>query len=495
MGHLGNAAARTPVLDALAGEAVSFRNAFCQSPVCTPSRCSFMTGWYPHTRGHRTMHHLLHAEHGERNLLGVLKEAGYYVFWAGKNDLIPGNEDPSSCCDVRFRATPEDYVRWGVTKRPDGHVDVESVRGAPDSDTFYSFFGGRLEKAGEPYYANTDWASILGAIDMIRNHTGDRPLCIYLSLTFPHPPYFVEEPWFSAIDRSKLPPRTPTPNRREVLPRMMRGLLESQNLGGWSEERWTELRATYYGMCSRVDHQLGLVCDALRQRGFWDDTALFFFSDHGDYTGDFGLVEKAQNLFHDCLVRVPFLIRPPRGTPSRPGISDALVELVDFPATVAELCGLDLGHHHFGRSLLPLIAGQTSKHREAVFAEGGRLPGEVEASERESVQEEKRPERGLYWPRMRLQLSEAPFSHGKAVMVRNARYKLVERLHETSELYDLLADPAETENRIADPALKEVRQELERLIMRWLIETADVVPRRTDSRVSAAPSRNQIAPR
>ena len=72
LGHVGNPAAYTPNLDRFVEEdAVSFKNAFCQNPVSTPSRCSFMTGWYPHTRGHRTMHYMLHPEHYEQNLLKI----------------------------------------------------------------------------------------------------------------------------------------------------------------------------------------------------------------------------------------------------------------------------------------------------------------------------------------------------------------------------------------------------------------------------------------
>ncbi|MBN2150850.1 MAG: sulfatase-like hydrolase/transferase, partial [Candidatus Lokiarchaeota archaeon] len=82
--HVGCDAAVTPNMDKLAAEGVSFRRAFCQNPVSTPSRCSFMTGWYPHTRGHRTMHHMLHPERGEPNLLAILKREGYFVWWGGK---------------------------------------------------------------------------------------------------------------------------------------------------------------------------------------------------------------------------------------------------------------------------------------------------------------------------------------------------------------------------------------------------------------------------
>ena len=90
---------------------------------------------------------------------------------------------------------------------------------------------------------------------------------------------------------------------------LLRGIAARQNLTSWDEARWDELRAVYYGMCARVDYQLSLVIDALRKKQMWDDTALFFFSDHGDFTGDYGLVEKTQNTFEDCLTNVPQTLR------------------------------------------------------------------------------------------------------------------------------------------------------------------------------------------
>ena len=133
LGHAGNPAAVTPNLDALvAGDGVSFTSAFCQNTVCTPSRCSFMTGWYPHVRGHRTMHHMLHAEHGESNLLKILKDNGYFVWWGGKNDLVPGQSGFDGHCDVKFKATPEDYARWGCTPAEGNHDGAKTWRGPAD---------------------------------------------------------------------------------------------------------------------------------------------------------------------------------------------------------------------------------------------------------------------------------------------------------------------------------------------------------------------------
>ena len=88
LAHLGNSAAMTPNLDRFARlDAVSFRNAFCQNPVCVPSRCSFLTGLYPHVRGHRTQSYMLHPE--ESSLLEELKNAGYYVWMNRRNDFLP----------------------------------------------------------------------------------------------------------------------------------------------------------------------------------------------------------------------------------------------------------------------------------------------------------------------------------------------------------------------------------------------------------------------
>ncbi len=472
LGHMGNPAAVTPHLDrAVQEDTVSFRHAFCQNPVCTPSRCSFMTGWYPHTRGHRTMFYMLRPD--EPMLLRSLKEQGWFVWWGGKNDVVPAQNGYDNYCDVK-------YVPPNTPERPlvaNTHA-ADSWRGEPGSDTYYSFFAGRQEKdPAEHHIYDTDWAFIEGAIDLIHNRPEDKPLCIYLPLTYPHPPYAVEDPWFSAVDRAKLPPRIPAPDGPVDEPSLRTGIRERQNMTGWSEERWTELRATYFGMCARVDEQFGMLCQALREAGIYDDTAIFLFSDHGDFTGDYGLVEKTQNTFEDCLTRVPFLIKPPADVPAEPGIRDAMVELIDFPATVEDLTGIKVQHTHFGRSLLPLIGGTATDHRDAVFCEGGRIHGERQAMELDSDQST----RHHYWPRTSLQRSEEA-EHSKAIMCRTKDYKFVYRLYERDQLFDLRSDPEERHNRIDDPRLSSVRQQLEQRTLRHLVETADYVPWDTDLR-------------
>src|SRR5581483_2782547 len=196
LGHMGNAAAVTPTLDQwIETDAVSFRQAYCQNPVCTPSRCSFMTGWYPHVRGHRTMFYMLQPD--EPMLLKTLKDDGYFVWWGGKNDVVPAQNGFAAYCDVKYRPDPPPLPFYGG-------IPEAVWRGAPGSDTYYSFYVGRVAKdPTEPYYRDHDWSMVLGAIDLIKHAPPDRPLCIYLPLLYPHPPYGVEDPWYSMIDRSR----------------------------------------------------------------------------------------------------------------------------------------------------------------------------------------------------------------------------------------------------------------------------------------------------
>lgn len=481
MGHLGNPAAQTPNLDRLVREeAISFSQAFCQNPVCTPSRCSFMSGWYPHVRGHRTMHHMLHPELGEPNLLKTLKDAGYFIWWGGKNDLTPGQHGQEPYCDILFRAKPEDYERWNCDRREDSFAGDKAWRGAPHDDNFYSFFRGCLDKGKDDFYCDFDWEIVLGAIDFIQQYDGEQPFFINLSLFFPHPPYCVEEPWYSLIDRNALPTRPEALENWENKPAILKAIQSGQNLQGWTEERWNELRACYYGMCARLDHQFGLIMDALQKAGLYDDTAVFLFSDHGDYTGDYGIVEKTQNTFEDCLTRVPFVMKPPQFTSLRPRVCDALVELVDFPATVFDLTGIQPDYDHFGKSLLPLIADETREHRDAVFCEGGRLRGETQAMEKASLRA--MGNTGLYSPRVKLQMLDDPLYQGKAAMCRTRTHKYIYRLYEKDEFYDLQKDPFEENNIIDQPEASRMQDSLRNRLLQWYQESCDTVPREEDQR-------------
>ncbi len=475
MAHMGNPAAVTPHLDGLAAEGASFRNAYCQNPVCVPSRCSFLTGLYPHTTGHRTMHYLMRPD--EPSLLQAMKENGYEVIWVGRNDFVPGAVKKTQYCDKFFDGS--DLVdKAGAEgggmnmKRPDVKPEVVPIMQGVDHR--YSFYTGRYPE--HSLDGSFDWMCVRAALNYLEERSRQpdaKPFFLYCTLSFPHPPYGCEEPWYSLIDRTKLPPRRPAVETLEGKSGILSAIRSKQNMQDWGEAQFDEMRAVYLGMVARFDHQLGLLTDKLKEIGEYDDTSIFVFSDHGDLTGDYGIAEKCQNSFEDPLTNVPLVVKPAQGVPFEPGIHDQLVELADLPATVSDLTGVPLGYVQFGESLLPALRGEQG--RDAVFCEGGRVHGEWQAME---------PEHGpasAYWPRVSTQHEEGP-AHTKGCMIRMGELKYTMRLYEKDELYDLAADPMETVNRIDDPAYAQQLQALRMRLLRFYMETGDYVPPRMDKR-------------
>ena len=471
LAHLGDPAAVTPNLDAFAAtDAVSFRNAYCQNPVCVPSRCSFFTGLYPHVHGHRTMSHLLHP--GEATLFQELRQAGYHVWMNDRNDLTAG-QIPG------WTESHADEIYYGGQKKQGPGPEDPGLRGQPGGKNYYSHFEGRLGLDEQGINYNGDDEVVDAAIQRIRTRPADKPLCLFLGLTFPHAPYRVEEPYYSAIDRARLPPRIRAADctgKAKILSEIRR----YAGMEGYTEADWDELRAVYLGMCMKIDAQFGRLVAALKEEGIYDDCAIFFFSDHGDFAGDYDLPEKCQNSFEDCLTRVPLLIKPPKGVPVDPGVSDSLAELVDFYATALEFAGAASSHTHFGRSLAPVLADRNARVRDCVFCEGGRQPGETHCDEYHQCGPKGAPPTTPYWPKMMAQRDDE--AHAKGIMMRDERYKYVSRTLGRDELYDMELDPSETTNRIDDPALAPVVARMQRETLKWLQATADVVPFGQDQR-------------
>ncbi len=467
-----NPAAQTPFLDSFAqNEAVSYRNAFCQNPVCVPSRCSFFTGLYPHVHGHRTMNYMLH-EH-ETTLLEELKNSGYYVWSNTRNDLLP-----AQIPGIFDRHHSETFYGGDVLPAPG--VENPDVKGKQGEASYYSHFAGRLKTDKNGVNYSNDDEIVDAAIECIKNRVNDQPLCMFIGLINPHPPYKVEEPYYSTIDREKLPPRISAPSLGEIVPKIEEMIREKQNMASYTEKQWDELRACYYGMCLKVDEMFKRLCDGLKEAGIYDNSAIFFFSDHGDYLGDYGISEKSQNTMEDCLVRVPFLIKPPKGMKVDTGVSDSLVELIDFYATAMNMAQVKPTHSHFGIDLTKNLENRTLPVREFVCCEGGRLEGELHCDESHASGPAGIQPQNSYWPRVSSQ--EDDIAHTKATMIRTDKYKLVQRLYEPDQFFDLEKDPKETHNAINDINYKEVILDLKMKLLSWYQATCDIVPFEYDSR-------------
>lgn len=454
-GCYGHPLAPTPNLDRLAAQGTRFDQCHVQHTVCSPSRCSFMTGWYAHVRGHRSLWHLLQPD--EPNLLKYLKQAGYDVRWWGKNDLLA----QASFADSVTSASGHGTWHHGVNPH------------SPEDPRFYSFLYTPGEK---PIAEHGDYANVMQAVRYLESGP-TQPFCLYLPLSFPHCPYSAPQPWHDMVDPDALPPlRPPAADRRPTYHGLIR---RTRRLDELDDPVLRRINAVYLGMIGFLDHMLGLLLDALERTGHADDTTVLFFSDHGDYAGDYGLVEKWTAGLEDVLTRVPLVIRQPGGTAGH-AVGEP-TELFDIVPTVLSLAGIEPGHTHFARSLTGQLAGQPGDPGRHVFAEGGYEPFEPQCFENVNAPAIRNNPAAIYYPKIKLQ-EDHPSSIARCAMIRSATHKLVHRPSDQCELYDLTTDPRELHNRYDDPTLSPVQRDLERRLLDWYVQTSDVTPWRLDPR-------------
>ena len=450
IGAFGNPAARTPHLDRLAATGTAFTNAYAQHPVCSPSRASFLSGWYPHTAGHRSFGTPLRAD--EPNFLRVFRENGYHVTWVGDRGDTFGPGATELAVDEHGFAVRPASGRWGGGPAPAEPPFPSDVWGR-------LFYRGRVLDEDD---VDFDEAAVATAERWLATPP-ERPWLLFAPLVAPHCPFQAPEPWFSLHDRDAVhePVSSSGPE-----PAYLQGIRDYYGLAEVTPEMWREVAATYHGMVSRLDHHVGRLVEAAGP-----DTVVVFFSDHGEYLGDFGVVEKWPSALHSCITRDPLVISGP-GAPAA-GTVDAMVELVDVFPTLLDLAGIEAGYAHFGRSLLPVLGDPASGHREYAFSEGGFL-----------VDEEPKFERAPFpYDRKAALQHERPATVGKAVAVRDQRWTYVWRLYEPAEVYDRAADPDEAHNLAGHPEVADVEARMSQAMLRWLVETADVLPEREDPRM------------
>ena len=468
--------AKTPVLDALAAEGVSFSRTYSQSPFCTPSRCSMFTGLYPHVHGHRSLQNLLKRD--EWNLFRELREAGYRTVCFGKNDFVTGEAIGLTFDECLPR------MESGAFSGP----PPEQARKMP----LGSFYKGRRAEGAS---RDKDWTYVESALSFL-DESHEEPFCLFLPITFAHPPYCVEEPYFSLHRREEV--RPPVPASFHDHNRLSDLMYHARKLQDLDEEDFREIRAVYYGMISRLDHHLGLLLDKLKERGLYEDTAVFVFSDHGDYAGDYGQVEKCNYAFEEPMLHVPLVVKPAAGTAEASAASEAsaaargglvdhgLTACLDLYPTILEMAGLAPKQPHQGISLAGRIMGiqgfpgitddPAGRCREAVYAEAG-----YTAAEHYCVTDLKPYIGSVYEDSIRL-FTDHPGVPGRRIMRRDDRWKYVYGQGEYEELYDLETDPQERVNLAGDNRFAAHKTRLKEEILAWLTETSDIVPWKKDPR-------------
>ena len=454
VGCYGHPFVETPNLDRLAEEGTLFEQCHVQNPVCSPCRCSFVTGQYPHTNGHRTLWNLVKPY--EHNLFRYMKEAGYDVWVYGKNDM---------------------YAQETIPLSTDVFVEKQAVN--PPAEPPVSATGNVDDFLLTPMECGDDGvkdhANVMAGIEKIRNwKKGDRPFILFLPLLYPHCPYTVPKEYYDLyLDREiELREKGEDKPEFEELIRRYRSLDDPDVL--------RRVNAVYLSMITYSDKLLGLFTDALDHSEAGEETLLFATSDHGDYAGDYGLVEKWPNGFEDCLTRVPLIVRGP-GVQAGHRVSSQ-VELLDLMPTILESAGIEPQHLFFGESLWPSLRGGEGDPERVVYGDGGYDTHEPYCFEGWGKRDADIMFPGGVYYHKALQQQERPESVCRATMMRTQKYKLVYRTSGDSELYDLEKDPKELKNVYRDPQYGEIVQKMEAELLKWYVRTSDTVPMTSDSR-------------
>lgn len=420
---LGNSYVSTPTIDSLVRSGVAFTHAYCQSPICTPSRASFLTGMYP-ARVHNTRNGNESFPPFPPVITKLLAKSGYECGLIGKFHLQSAGHRTEPRIDDgysywKFSHAPRDdwplghdYAEW-VRERGG---DLDAMRNSPESVP--------------PEFHQTTWASEM-AIEFL-NMPRQKPWLLSVNIYDPHPPFIPPKVYADRFDPAKMP--GPYFRDSDLIQQAKFKDIDFQDEVLTPEEHHAkEAQANYYAMIAQIDDQLARILLHLEKTCQRDNTVIIFTSDHGESLGDHGLMLKGCR-FYEGLVRVPLIFAWPGHFQSNVQ-SPALVELLDKTATILDIAGVTQPEYMQGRSLLPILTGQANAdyHRDFVRSE--------------------------YFDAL-----DSHFTGGTgtfATMYRDRRYKLtVYHGHELGELYDLENDPWEFDNLWDKPEFEDLRADL-----------------------------------
>jgi choline-sulfatase len=418
----GNRIAKTPHIDSLAAAGVVFDSFYCNSPLCAPSRFSFLSGRQVSAIG--AYDNAAEFSTQIPTFTHYLRRAGYQTVLSGKMhfcgaDQLHGFEErlTTDIYPADFGWTP-DWSRF--EHRPSWYHNMDSVTQA-----------GPCTRTNQiDFDDDVVFQARQKLFDMARGRDR-RPFCMVASMTHPHDPYVIPQAYwdrYSGVDvdmpRVRMAPADLDPHSRRL--RHVCGL----DLQPASDAQIRAARRAYYGAVSYVDDQVGALMGALADTGFSNNTIVLLLADHGDMLGERGLWYKMN--FFEPACRIPLIVHAPLRFAARRVANSA--SLVDILPTLSELAGDKAGNSATpldGHSLVPQLAGDSGRDEVIgeYLAEGAIAP---------------------------------------LVMIRRGRYKFVHSPVDPDQLYDLSEDPDEIRNLAHVPEqasrLQEFRAEVAR---RW----------------------------
>ncbi len=396
----GDPCAITPALDSLAAAGVSFRQTYCQAPICMASRNCILTGRYAHSTGVVTNGYLSNPD--QISYAQLLRSKGYKTACFGKlhtpgriqqdwDIYVPGNSNPPK----------EKLPPGGVLLPMMFHTDGKLPLGAP-----YPF----------PETETEEWRAVQNTMKFL-NENRYHPWLVQCSLLRPHPPLQPPRRYWDMIDRAKLqiPSRNyPKDDLADANPRYLENM-KKRGLDHLTDDQVRDAMQGYYGNIAFADHLLGMVLSQLDHSGQRENTLIVFTADHGEMLDDHRLWTKM--VFFDPSVRVPLILHLPEII-SGGKSTKALVEQIDLFPTMMDLLELETPVSVQGKSFLKLAKGETMHHRDIVYSE---FPNEP--------------------------MYTRPGAYNPTRMQFDGRYKVVDNGPNIDpELYDLQEDPREITN-------------------------------------------------
>jgi iduronate 2-sulfatase len=416
LGCYGHPLAKTPNIDRLAQRGVRFERAYCQFPLCGPSRNSMLTGLYPNSTGILLNSQIFRQTIPRQiSLPHAFRREGYFAARIGKlyHYNVPksvgtnGHDDPGS---------------WELELNPAGcdrlleESDIFSLR--PGS------FGGTLSWYASPRgdLLHTDGMLATDAEWVLERCARDNERPFFLAVGFyrPHTPYVAPQTYFEGYPQEQMPLVKGVEQDLLDIPKPALGSHKKEHDLLNDDLRRQAIQA-YFASITFMDAQVGRVLDALNRLGLADNTIVVFTSDHGYHLGEHGLWQK-MSLFEES-ARVPLIIAAP-GRGQKGGVAQTPVGLIDLYPTLAELCNVGTPDNLQGQSLAPIL-------------EDPALPG-----------------RGWALSQVRRGRG-ATRTFGYTLRTPRWRYTEWDQAKQGRELYDHENDPLEQNNLVDDPTQRD----------------------------------------
>ena len=469
---------KTPNIDRLAARGVRFDRAYCQSPVCGPSRASFYTGRTVFSHG--ATWNFVPLPIGEWTMGDYLAPLGMRTAVVGKTGFVgdvpslarlglttgsevgfmvaQGGFEPFERDDgvhptplLRMRGGKLKYNDWLRARGYEGENPWNDYANSALGPNGEILSGWELRNSSLPARIreeHSETAYMTQCAPSFIENAGDAPWLCHLSYIKPHWPYMAPAPYHDMYGKDSFLPVNRSEREREAANPVFRAFMDMEATRTCSRPGARDnVLPAYMGLVKQIDDHLGRLFDYLERSGRSRDTMIVLTSDHGDYLGDHWMGEK--ELFHEPSVRIPLIVVDPRPSAdaTRGTARSELVEAIDLLPTFVEATGApDASHRLEGRSLMPLIEKRdAAEWREAAFSE-------IDYS--------------MYAAR---RLLGVDIQEARGYMVCTRRWKYVYFKSFPPQLFDLENDPAELADLGTEAGYQAVRDEMQRHLLERLL--------------------------